>query len=407
MKLTKANSSRLKLPLGKSDVIYFDEDLPGFGLRLRAGGKRVWIAQYRFGAKQRRVTLGDQRKLDADAARAEAKSRLAKVTLGLDPQREKINARATNANTLDGVVVNFLAFKQTTLRAKSFTEMSRYLKQHWKPLHAIPINGIRRSDVAGQLTKITREHGTTAAARARAALSGLFTWAMGEGIDIDQNPVIGTNRPPEPKARERVLSDDEIADIWRACRDDDYGRIIKLLLLTGARRDEIGGLSWQEVDPTGASIILPASRTKNSRPHLIPLAPTALSIIREISPRSGRSHLFGEGPIDKGKAHGGFLGWSKAKRALDQRIQAHRNAVGDKNGSSWRVHDLRRTASTGMGQIGVLPHVIEAVINHASGYKRGVAGIYNRAKYEPEVRAALELWADHVTSIVFAAEEHH
>jgi Arm DNA-binding domain len=179
MKLTKANSSRLKLPLGKSDVIYFDEDLPGFGLRLRAGGKRVWIAQYRFGAKQRRVTLGDQRKLDADAARAEAKSRLAKVTLGLDPQREKINARATNANTLDGVVVNFLAFKQTTLRAKSFTEMSRYLKQHWKPLHAIPINGIRRSDVAGQLTKITREHGTTAAARARAALSGLFN--LGDG----------------------------------------------------------------------------------------------------------------------------------------------------------------------------------------------------------------------------------
>jgi integrase len=405
MKLTKATTPRLKLPPGRGDVIFFDDELPGFGLRIRAGGKRVWIVQYRFGLKQRRVTLGDLRKLDADAARVEAKKRLAKVTLGTDPQREKIDARAKAGNTVHAVIDGFLAFKHSTLRPKTFIETRRYLKNHWKSLHAMPINDVRRSDVAGQLTKIAKENGATAAARARAALSALFAWAMGEGIDIDQNPVIGTNRPPEPRARDRVLSNDEIADIWHACRGDDYGRIIKLLLLTGARRDEIGGLTWQEVDTTKAAISLPSTRTKNHLPHLIPLSPNALEIIREVSPRSGRSHLFGEGPLDKDSVHQGFLGWSKAKKALDQRILARRIPAGDaalvkKAETGWRVHDLRRTVSTGMGTIGVLPHVIEAVINHVSGHKRGVSGVYNRAKYEPEVKAALELWAEHLESIV-------
>jgi integrase len=230
---------------------------------------------------------------------------------------------------------------------------------------------------------------------------------MREGLDIDQNPVIGTNRPPEPQSRDRVLSDSDIADVWAACGDDDYGRIIKLLLLTGSRREEIGGLAWAEIETDRATITLASSRTKNGRPHVIPLASQTLSIIKEIAPRDGRLHVFGDGPRVEGGAHHGFSGWSKAKKALDDRIQASRSACDKRKKNSaqpitsWRLHDLRRTCATTMAdRLGILPHVIETALNHVSGHKSGVAGVYNHARYEREVRAALELWAEHVVSIV-------
>lgn len=419
MRLTKVAVARLKLPPGKADEIHFDSELAGFGVRLRAGGKKTWIVQYRIGAKQRRVTLADERKLDADAAREEAKRRLAMVTLGGDPQRDKVEARAKAAQTLDAAIDAYLTYKQPILRPASYQETERYLKRHWKTLHGLPVHDIKRADVAADLTKITKEHGTTVAARARAALSGFFTWAMREGYDIEQNPVIGTNRPPEPQSRKRVLSDDELAEVWAACGDDDYGRMIKLVLLTGARREEIGGLTWPEVDIEHAVVSLSAGRTKNNRPHKIPLSPLALSIVKAVERRDGRDHLFGDGPRREGEEPRGFSGWSKAKSALDTRILAARRKAAEKARkplaevkpmAPWRLHDLRRTCATAMAdRLGVQPHILEAVLNHITaiegvkgsiGHKAGVAGVYNHARYERETRAALILWADHVRAVV-------
>ena len=190
-----------------------------------------------------------------------------------------------------------------------------------------------------------RKHGAVAAARARNALSGIFAWAMREGI-VDANPVIGTNKPPEPPSRDRVLTDAELAGIWAACQDNDYGRIVKLALLTGARREEIGGLRWQEVDIDRAELTLPLERTKNGRPHLIPLSPMALSLVSAPPRRAGREYLFGEGV-------GAFSGWSKSKAALDRRIFAARQASSKKTPktsgeakpmSDWRHHARLKSA---------------------------------------------------------------
>jgi integrase len=400
MKLTKANVAKLKLPPGKSEVIHFDDTLRRFGIRIRAGGKRTWLVQYRLGKQQRRLTLGDVGAMSAETAREEARRKLAAIDLGRDPQLEKMEARDRQAVTLGYVAGLYLDFHEARRRANTARETRRYLTQHFAPLSSVPVDKLERKHVAARLGEIAAESGATAAARARAALSAMFHWAIREGIAV-ANPVAFTNRPDVPSARDRVLSDDEIAGIWRACREDDYGRIVRLLILTGARRTEVGGMRWDEIDPDKALWTLPGERTKNGRVHAVPLAPLVLNVIATVPRREGRNLLFGDGT-------GSFSGWSKAKAALDQRIAAARVAATSSNKlqpraepmQRWSTHDIRRSVATHMAELGVQPHVIEAVLNHVSGHKAGVAGIYNRSTYEREVRAALALWADHVGALV-------
>jgi integrase len=205
---------------------------------------------------------------------------------------------------------------------------------------------------------------------------------MGEGI-AEANPVIGTNAPATPQRRERVLSDTEIVEVWNACKPDDYGRIVRLLLLTGARRGEVGGMRWSELDSEQGTWTIPGARTKNKRPHVLPLPPLAWEIVKQVYPRLDVDHLFGRG------VHG-FNGWAVAAAAMKKRMQLL---------PAWTVHDLRRSVATGMANLSVQPHVIEAVLNH-QGFRAGVAGTYNRSPYANEVRNALLMWADHLRAIV-------
>ena len=385
MKLTKDTVARLALPEGKLDQIWFDNDLPGFGVRLRAGGKAVWVMQYRVGVQQRRETLGDIRKVDLEKARKEAKARFAAVTLGSDPAAEKAAAKVKSKRTLGAVIEEYLAFKADKLRRKTLHETTRYLRKSWKPLHGVPIHKVERADVAVHLRRIASESGGVSANRAQTALSSMYTWAMKEGL-TDSNPVVATNRPADEKPRERALTDAELAKIWNALPESDYGRIVKLLVLTGQRRDEIGGLRWSEIDFDKRLISLPASRTKNKLPHDIPMSDTVFDILSKCKRRDGDC-VFGA----TGKKS--FCGYALGKRTLDKAI---RPAL-----APWRIHDLRRTCTTGMAEkVGVQPHIVEAVLNHVSGYKAGVAGIYNKAVYAKEKREALTLWADYVRSIV-------
>jgi integrase len=386
--------ARLPLPTDKhkDDVIYFDDAMPGFGLRIRGGKRRTWIAQYRVGHQQRRSGLGSADKVGLDAARRAAKKLLAKAALGDDPQAAKRKDRRDSKHTLGSIVGDYLAHKQPGLREATFQALKRYLEKHWRPLHGEPVGKIERQDVAVELARIQRESGPVSVIRARVALSGLFAWAIGEGI-ADQNPVIGTNKPSEPPARDRVLSDAELAEVWAACRDDDYGRIVKLLVLTGQRRDEIGSMARSELDLDRGTWRIPGSRTKNKRTHTVPLSGLALAVI-ESTPHGDHDCLFG-------RAGAGFSGWQKAKDTLDRRIAKSRdgNAM-----PPWRLHDLRRTCATRMADLGVQPHVIEAALNHVSGHKGGVAGVYNRSTYTSEVQAALAMWADRVRWIVEGGE---
>ena len=389
MKLTAKTVAALKLPHGKHDAIYFCDDLPGFGYRLRASGDRVrrsWVAQYRNFGRTRRVLLGPAELLNVEQARAAAKKVLARATLGHDPQAEKVARRQKDTHSLRGVVADYLAFKQRTVRPRTYGEIVRYLTGHFfKPLHNAPIDQITRKDVAARLTKITLENGSITASRARIALSGFYVWAMGQGL-AELNPVIGTTQPQEGKPRERVLDDGELAAIWRAAGDDAYGKVVKLLILTGCRRQEVGGMRWSELDLEKGSWSLPPERTKNGRAHMLPLMPLALSII-ELVPRH-RDHLFGT------RSAGGFSDWGHARAALDQRLTV----------KPWRLHDLRRTCATRLCDLGVAPHVVETILNHQSGHRSGTAGIYNRSSYANEVKAALALWSDYLRTLVEGGE---
>jgi integrase len=394
MRLTENTLEKLVLPAGKTEAIYFDDDVPGFGLRLRESGSRTFIVQYSIGGRQRRMTLGTTAILKVAKARETAGNILAKVKLGRDPAAEREEARTRAADEpLGPVVSRFLAWQERRLRPRSYAEVKRHLEQHWKPLHSLQLTAITRATVATRLGKIAVEHGPISADRARASLSSFFTWAIGEGV-CDMNPVIGTNKQfDDERSRTRVLSNDELKTIWPALPNSDYGSIIKLLILTGQRREEIGALRWSEVDLEDRVIYLGHTRTKNHCPHEIPLSRSAMAILKSHHTRAGRDLVFGDGPRNRGRdREAGFQGWSKSKASLDKKLSI----------VPWRVHDIRRTVATGMADLGVQPHVIEAVLNHVSGHKAGVAGVYNRSSYAAEKTAALELWGKHVQALVEA-----
>jgi integrase len=360
------------LPPGET---LWDTTVSGFGCR-RQTSAAVYIVKYRSGGKQRFLTIGRHGPLTPDKARREAKRLLGEVATGSDPAEQKAEAKLRDRDTLAAVAEAYLAVASRRLRPKSLDVTARYLRSSWAPLHSVSVFSLTRRDIASRLREIEHSSGPDAALGARRALSACLGWAMGEGYELPSNPVSGTNRPDIGAGRDRVLTEAELRAIWLACGDDNYGRIVRLLMLTDQRRAEIGSLRWDEV--TGASIALPASRTKNHTAHSIPLAPAAMSLL---PPRRG-AFVFG--------LRGGFSEWSVAKARLDERSGVR----------NWRLHDLRRTAATMMAdRLGIFPHIIETILNHNGGHRAGEAGIYNRARYSAEVRDALCRWADHVERI--------
>jgi integrase len=380
---------RIPLPAGKSEHIEFDEAMPGFGIRIRAGDKtqhRTFIAQYKIGDKHRRITLGDVRKVKLENARQEARRIFGEVANARDPANEKAERRSAASHTLDATIARYLEAKATELKPRSMVEVKRHLEKDWQSLHNLAIASIGRANVAATLSAIAKTKGGVTANRARAALSAMFRWAIGDGL-CDHNPVAGTNRQEENGHRERSLSDSEIAKVWLAAPENDYGSIVRLLMLTGCRREEIGSLRWSEVDLDARAITIPRERAKNGIEHVVPLPDAAISILHGIRRRGERDFVFGMA------RDGGFSGWSKAKIALD-------NAVILKE--EWRLHDLRRTVRTGLGKLGVQPHVAEAVLNHLPPK---LIRTYDRNTYTAEKRDALERWASHLTVAVAQATE--
>jgi integrase len=384
MNLTKDAIATLVAPTGKGDHIEWDDDLPGFGVRLRGGTKR-WVVQYRVGSQQRRESLGDVRKVGLEAARKIARQRFAQVELGIDPAAERAKARTEAAAvvlTLKAVADRYLADKEDAVRPATYSAAKRYLNRHWKPMHDRPLSAIQRAEVAARLQEIIKGHGRTTAARARSNLSALYSWAMREGL-CDSNPVIGTNDPETGiKSRERVLDDAELRAVWNACRDDDFGRIVRLLILTGCRREEIGGLRWSDLNLDTGVMTITGERTKNHRTLELTLPAGSLDILP--SRRPDRDNVFGK--------HKPFSAWSFATMVLKSRIIE----AGGASLAPWTLHDLRRTMRTGLGKLGVAPHIAELCINHVKG---GVEAIYDRHKYQREIKAALALWSEHVLAV--------
>ncbi len=423
MKLTAKGIQTATLSTGKTDQLFWDDDIPGFGLRVRAGGSRNWVFQYALGDKQRRLSLGaatpesfKKHKTEDGTIklgiRDHAAQLHAKVKLGQDPAGEKTENRKRASDTFETIAKKYLAAKKASTRHGTYQETERHILKHSKTLNGLQVAKISRRDISTLIGTIKENSGPVAANRVRSTLSDFFSWSMSEGIDgLEHHPVLNTNKYEEA-SRERVLKDHELRTIWKHAGDDHYGSILKLLMLTGQRADEIASLQGSEITETKVPekrltdaiklpafetkvIDLPKERTKNKRPHLIPLSETAAGILAKQPQRANddgelRQYVFGIGQK-------GFSGWSRCKERLDGRIEKELGKPLD----HWTPHDLRRTMSTLMNdRLGVLPHVVEAILNHVSGAKGGVAGVYNKALYLRERVEALNLWADHLLSIV-------
>src|SRR5262249_38844806 len=288
--------------------------------------------------------------------------------------------------------VTLLNVKAT--QGRPFNQLKAILRDdHCQRLHPLGLGEIDRRQIAVLLNDIEKDRGPVSRNRVRSTLSAFFNWLCKEGL-IELNPVTNTNKAPE-KERERVLSDDEVREVWGSLKGQ-FGDIVRLLLLTGQRRREIGGLAWSEVSlADGGLISFPSERMKNGEEHKLPLSPQAKAILERQRRRNDRDFIFGLGSR-------GYGTWTFAKASLDEAILAKRQAINPKAKPMphWTLHDLRRTFSTRLHELGVLPHIVEAILNHVSGHKAGVAGIYNRAKYIEEMRQALERWGDKVNEIV-------
>jgi integrase len=353
----------------------WDTDCAGFGARRQTRDVFFYL-RYRLGGRQfmRRIgRLGSP--WTPETARQIAWVGLGEVAAGKHPT---FAAPKGEGETFGDLVPRFLERKRGELRPKTFAELSRHLTLHAAPFHPLRLAEIDKRAIARRLDEIETGSGGVSRNRVRVSLSAFWNWAN-RNVLAEGNPVRGTDTVRE-KRRERVLSDPELAALWRTLPAKEFGDILRLLILTGQRRNEIAHLRWGEVDLAKGLIKLGPERTKNKHPHEIPLSATAKDILL----RYTFEHRAG------GFVFGRFTSWTTHKAALPPLA------------APWTIHDLRRTAATGLGNLRVGPHIIETILNHRGGHRAGVAGTYNRSAYPEEVREALERWADHVASITSA-----
>jgi integrase len=370
---------RLKPPkTGQVDV--FDQGYPGLALRVSYGGRKSWVYFYRLGGKLRRMTLGTYPAISLAKARENWREAREEAQKGRDPSTNR--KRERGATDFAGVAQEW--FRRDQSKNKTKDAVKRLIAKDVLPAWGHrEITDIGRRDVLDLIDGIADRGAIITARRVHAHVHRLFRWAVGRGI-IESNPASDLPKPGSETRRDRVLGDDELVAVWRACGliGWPFGTAIRLLLLTGARRDEIGSLRWSEIKNT--DIKLEGARTKSGDPHTIPLSPAAVTQLQQC-PLIGKSDFVfstnGRTPVS---------GWSRAKDRLDRIAKIE----------PWRIHDLRRTVATGLQKLGVGLQVVESILGHVSGSRAGVVGIYQRHTYDAEKRAALEAWGEHVTALV-------
>jgi integrase len=392
MEFTQANARSLKAPPGKTDHKVFDDAMPGFGIRFRNGGNGNYIVQYSLNGRQSRIGLGKVSQVALADAKKEARQLFADIARGVDPALERSKAAALVATTFGSKIAPFLAWLEKQNRAPSYiADNKRSLDERFAALHSLGFNEIDRAMIAGRLSEIAETNGERAAGNCRAHIHKYFNWAIEEGL-AERNPAAGTKKRSSTR-RTRVLTPDELVRIWNASGEGDYGRIIKLLILTAARIDVIGSLRTSEVqldandEPKLDRLIdVPAQRNKNGERFLIPLSRRAQAILRSVPARGNAEFVFGTG-------NGGFSGWHQSKKRLDERL--------GQGFEPWVHHDFRRTfESLGIESAKIVPWVADVCLHHVGEHKKGIKRTYNHAQYIDEKRDALEKWADYIDGLL-------
>jgi integrase len=380
---------------GASDQYLWDAEVKGFGLKITPAGRKVFVFQYRMGgrgAKTERYTLGEYKSpYTVDGARGEAVRLLAEVKAGRNPAEAK--RRSDSTAPLFGDMAARFVERHAKPNTRDWRKTEYLLRRDVLPFWAMrPVSEITRPDVIELIDRVVDRGARVHANRVLAAVRVLFNWALSRGV-IEASPAAGVKAPGAETARERVLAENELREVWRAADTTAYpfGPFFKLLILTAQRRDEVAGMRWSEIDATRALWTIPGERAKNAHAHAVALSAPALDILRAIPRLDGSDFVFtttGSAPIS---------GFSKAKARLDRA-----SGVGLSDRDGWRVHDLRRTATTFMAEMGIAPHVVDKLLNHVSGSIRGVAAVYNRHSYTDERRRGLDAWAQRLAAIVDA-----
>jgi integrase len=393
MKLTQRKIDGLECPPGKKDALVFDDDQAGLGIRVTASGGKSYLAQYTFGGSKRRIPLGSCSAISLAAARDGVRAILGDVAKGRDPavDRKEAALQARRNATRDALTLEALLGQWETLRLaekreRYAIEAVRALRYAFAKHLIAPATDLDRAAVVRVLDRLARDGKAAMESRTAAYGRACYQWAVKRG-SLAVNPFL--NLPLAAVVnRERVLTDGELAAVWKAADSPGpFSAIVRTLILTGQRRKEVAGMTWDEIAGDFSTWTVPASRAKNGAAHLVPLSLQAQAILHAAPRWQGADLVF------PGRS-GPFNGFSKAKAALDK-------ASGVKD---WRLHDLRRTMATGLQRLGVRLEVTEAVLNHVSGSRAGIVGVYQRHTWADEKRAALNAWGAHVAKIVEGRE---
>jgi len=370
-------------PNALSEFHVWDSQLPGFGIRVRQSGHKTYVLFYRPKNRNRirKLTLGRADAIQATEARRQARELLGQIAAGKDPADEKLAYRTASLRTA------YEAFKAEHLPKVSrehARQRERIFERHFLPkLGDKVLREISRGEIKEIIDRISKTH-RIAASNAHRGFSAFLSWCVEHGL-IEHHVLRGSKLPAPYIPRERILTENELISVWKACDSlpQLWKTYFRMLIASGQRRTEVAGMHWDELNLDQHTWTLPANRTKNRRQHIVPISPLMSAVLNEAP---GKSGFVFPSPIDR-KTFVHFF---------DRATVELRNLA---KVSGFRLHDIRRTAASIMGKIDVAPHVIEAILNHRSGIISGIAAIYNKYGYEREKSAALTRYGEYLDAL--------
>ncbi len=408
-KLTDRLLLSLQVPEGRKDRLVFDAQCPGLAVRITTKGTRTFLVQWTDRVTRRKVRepLGVWGSITIEQARSAARVRLGEVARGRDPVADRHEKRAAAERekaelvlTLDALLSQWADLHLSSRRPRYAAEAVRSVRHAFAKQLSQPAARLSRAQTVAVLDEIVANGNPVTAGRTMAYARACYSWAEKRGM-VPLNPFRNLPVSAATTERERVLSDDEVRDIWRAAATTSYpfGPFYQLAILTLQRRDEVAGMRWSELSPDGCTWLIPGARMKNGKPHDVHLSLPAREILRKLPRQDGQELVFsttGKTPIS---------GFSRAKKALDGTIMMTRDTVGRPGRTSpalvpWRLHDIRRTGVSTLARLGVDSVVADKLLGHQAAKLRGVAAVYQRHDFADERARALEIWSAHVMEYV-------
>jgi integrase len=397
MKLTEKVIAGLSCADGQKDRLVFDDTVQGLGLRISGKGGKKFLVQFRSptGGK-RRIPLGSWGSITLEQARLAARNTLGQVAAGRDPFAERqahkenaINKAEGDRLTLAALLSDWLSLGLVNNKESYRREAIRAISVAFAPYMKRRADALKRNDALKVLDELVKADKGPIASRTAAYARACYSWAVKRGC-LTENPFANLPIPSANDSRDRVLNDDEITAICRGTSTLGYpfGPLIQLLMLTAQRRDEVAKMRWTEISQDEMTWALPAKRAKNTKAHIVHLAPEARAILAALPRRTDTDLIF----TTNGRT--AVSGFSKIKERLDGTISGGKP---DKAITDWRFQDFRRTCVTWLAGAGFNPAVADKILNHTTATSLTTVGqVYQRAEYLPERKQALEAWARQV-----------